>query len=98
MNFEPVKRLKGLTLGSGLYYKDKFFSGIDNNPDLEIPTSYTIDAAIGYKHKQFGAQFNVTNITNQINYANPWVFNLFEVRPMRRIVLTLTYKFQKKTK
>jgi iron complex outermembrane receptor protein len=96
LNFEPAKSLKGLTLGSGLYYKDKFFSGIDNNPDLEIPASYTIDAAIGYKHKQFGAQFNVTNITNQINYANPWVFNLFEVRPMRRIVLTLTYKFQKK--
>jgi len=98
LNFEPAKKLKGLSIGTGIYYKDKFFSGIDNNPNLEIPTSYTIDAAIGYKHKQFGAQFNITNITNQINYANPWVFNLFEVRPTRRIVLTLTYKFQKKQK
>jgi iron complex outermembrane receptor protein len=96
LNFEPVKKLKGLTLGTGVYYKDKFFSGIDNNPDLEIPASYTIDAAIGYKYKQLGAQFNITNITNQINYANPWVFNLFEVRPLRRVVLTLTYKFAKK--
>jgi len=97
LNFEPVKKLKGLTIGSGVYYKDKFFSGIDNNLDLEIPASYTIDAAIGYKFKQFGAQVNITNITNQINYANPWVFNLFEVRPLRRVVLTLTYKFQKTT-
>lgn len=98
LNFEPVKRLKGLTLGSGFYYKDKFFSGIDNNPDLEIPASYTIDGAIGYKYKHLGVQINVTNITNQINYSNPWVFNLFEVRPVRRIILTLTYKFQKKAK
>lgn len=95
LNFEPMQKLKGLTLGSGVYYKDKFFSGIDNNPDLEIPASYTIDAAIGYKYKQFGAQVNITNLTNQINYSNPWVFNLFEVRPLRRVVLTLTYKFQK---
>jgi iron complex outermembrane receptor protein len=95
LNFEPMQKLKGFTLGSGVYYKDKFFSGIDNNPDLEIPASYTIDAAIGYKYKQFGAQVNITNLTNQINYSNPWVFNLFEVRPLRRVVLTLTYKFQK---
>ena len=97
LNFEPMKKLKGLSIGSGVYYKDKFFSGIDNNIDLEIPASYTIDVAIGYKYKQFGAQVNITNITNQINYANPWVFNLFEVRPLRRVVLTLTYKFQKTT-
>jgi len=98
LNYEPEKKLKGFTVGTGVYYKDKFFSGIDNNPDLEIPASYTIDAAIGYRYKQFGAQLNATNLTNQINYANPWVFNLFEVRPLRRIVLTLTYNFQKKSR
>ena len=97
LNYEPQKKLKGFTVGTGVYYKDKFFSGIDNNPDLEIPASYTIDAAIGYRYKQFGAQVNITNLTNQINYANPWVFNLFEVRPLRRTVLTLTYNFQKKS-
>jgi iron complex outermembrane receptor protein len=98
LNYEPMKKLKGFTLGSGVYYKDKFFSGIDNNPDLEIPASYTVDVAVGYKYKQFGAQINVTNITNQINYANPWVFNLFEVRPLRRTVLTLTYNFRKESR
>ena len=98
LNYEPMKKLKGFTLGSGVYYKDKFFSGIDNNPDLEIPVSYTVDVAVGYKYKQFGAQINVTNITNQINYANPWVFNLFEVRPLRRTVLTLTYNFRKESR
>jgi len=96
LNYEPIKKLKGLTIGSGIYYKDKFFSGINNDPNLEIPASYTIDFAIGYKFKKFGAQLNATNITNQVNYSNPWIFNLFEVRPLRRIVLTLTYKFQKK--
>ncbi len=96
LNFEPTGKLKGLTIGSGVFYKDKFFSGINNDTNLEIPASYTIDMALGYKYKQFGAQINATNITNQINYANPWVFNLFEVRPLRRVVLTLTYKFQKK--
>jgi iron complex outermembrane receptor protein len=98
LNYDPQKKLKGLTMGAGVYYKDKFFSGIDNNPDLQIPASYTIDVAMGYKYKQFGAQVNITNITNQINYANPWVFNLFEVRPLRRAVLTLTYNFQKKSR
>jgi iron complex outermembrane receptor protein len=95
LNYEPIKTLKGLTLGTGVYYKDRFFSGINNDPNLEIPASYTIDVALGYKYKQFGAQLNATNITNQVNYSNPWVFNLFEVRPLRRAVLTLTYKFKK---
>ncbi len=95
LNFEPVQHLKGLTLGAGYFYKNRFFSSINNDPNLEVPNSFTIDLAAGYQFKRFGAQLNVTNITNQVNYLNPWVFNLFEVQPLRRFVLTLSYKFQR---
>ena len=92
LNYEPTLKLKGLSLGFGTFYKDKFFSNINNDTDLEIPSSLTIDAAIGYKMNQFGLQLNVSNLTNAVNYSNPWIFNMFEVRPLRRAVLTLTYK------
>jgi iron complex outermembrane receptor protein len=94
LNFEPVHHLKGFTLGAGYFYKHKFFSSINNDPNLQVPNSYTLDVAAGYQFKQFGAQLNVSNLSNQVNYLNPWVFNLFEVQPLRRVVLTLTYKLQ----
>jgi iron complex outermembrane receptor protein len=96
LNYEPLVKMKGFSLGFGAFYKDKFYSNINNDSDLEIPYSFTIDAAIGYKIKQFGLQLNVSNLTNEVNYSNPWIFNMFEVRPLRRAVLTLTYKFDKK--
>jgi iron complex outermembrane receptor protein len=94
LNFEPKQSWKGLSLGTGFFYKDKFFSSLANNPNFEIPWSYTIDAAIGYTYKNVGAQLNVMNITNQISYLNPWQFNLFDVRPPRQFILTLTYKIR----
>lgn len=96
LNYDPIDKLKGFSVGFGAFFKDKFFSGINNNKDLEIPASYSLDAAVGYKYKQFGVQVNVSNFTNQVNYSNPWIFNLFEVRPLRRTVVTLTYKLDKK--
>jgi iron complex outermembrane receptor protein len=93
INYEPTGTLKGLTLGTGYFYKSKFFSGIDNNPDLQVDNSFTVDLAAGYEFKRFGAQVNVTNITNERNYLNPWVFNLFDIQPLRRVVLTLRYRF-----
>jgi iron complex outermembrane receptor protein len=92
-NYEPTGKLKGLTLGAGYFYKSKFFSGIDNNPALEVNNSFTMDVAAGYQFKRFGAQVNVTNITDERNYLNPWVFNLFDIQPLRRVVLTLRYSF-----
>lgn len=98
LNFEPEKKLKGCSMGFGVFYKDKFFSGINNDPMLEIPASYTIDAALGYTGKTWGIQVNVSNLTNQVNYSNPWIFNLFEVRPLRRALITLSYTFDKKSR
>jgi iron complex outermembrane receptor protein len=95
INYEPVEKLKGFSSGLGFYYKDKFFSGIDNNPDYVVPAGYTMDLSVGYKYKKIGAQLVVSNLTNQINFNNPWVYNLFEVRPLRRSVITLTYKLGK---
>jgi iron complex outermembrane receptor protein len=96
LNYEPVKQFKGLTLGTGLFYKSSFFSSIANNPDLKIPSSYTCDVAMGYTYKQVGAQLNVMNITNQVSYLNPWQFNLFDVRPLRQFVVSLNYKITHK--
>jgi iron complex outermembrane receptor protein len=95
VNYEPHQQLKGLILGAGWFYKDKFFSSIANDPHLEIPSGYTIDVSAGYKYKQAGIQLNVMNITNQVNYLNPWQFNLFDVRPLRQLVVTLSYRIGK---
>ncbi len=52
---------------------------------------FTIDLAAGYQFKRFGVQVNVSNVTNEVNYLNPWAFNLFDVQPLRRLVLPLRY-------
>jgi iron complex outermembrane receptor protein len=98
VNYEPVNYLKGLTLGGGIFYKDKFFSSLANNPKLEIPSAYTVDAAIGYSWKQLSAQLNVMNVTNRVSYLNPWQFNLFDVRPLRQFVLTINYRIGTKSR
>lgn len=92
MNYEPANYLKGLTLATGIFYKDKFFSSIANNPKLEIPAGYTLDAAIGYGWKKLSAQLNVMNVTNRVSYLNPWQFNLFDVKPLRQFIITINYK------
>jgi len=93
LNYEPILFLKGFTAGAGFFYKDKFYSSIVNDPKLLIPSGYTMDISLGYKFKQFGAQINAMNLTNQVNYLNPWQFNLFEVRPLRQTILSLNYRF-----
>jgi iron complex outermembrane receptor protein len=95
VNYEPVKMLNSFTFGSGIFYKDRFFSSIANDPNFQIPASYTLDVAVGYKYKQIGAQLNVMNLTNQVSYLNPWQFNLFDVKPLRQFVLTLNYQISK---
>jgi len=93
LNYHPAKWLKGLSLGSGLFYKGRFFSGIANNPDLRIPKSYTWDISLGYQFKNYELQVNAMNLTNQVSYLNPWQFNLFDVKPLRQFVITLNYRF-----
>jgi iron complex outermembrane receptor protein len=95
LNYDPIKKLKGFSFGTGLFYKDKFFSSIANDPKLQIPAGYTLDASVGYRYSQFGAQLNVMNITNQVSYLNPWVFNLFDVKPLRQFIVTLSYQIGK---
>ena len=98
LNYESQKTLKGLTAGLGWIYKDKFYSSISNDPNLLIPAGYTMDLALGYKFKRLGTQLNVMNFTNQVNYLNPWQFNLFEVRPLRQFIFTLSYRLQDESK
>ncbi|MFD2871897.1 TonB-dependent siderophore receptor [Mucilaginibacter ximonensis] len=94
-NYSPQNIFKGWFIGAGAFYKDKFFSTIANNPILQVPANYTLDAATGYHYKSIGVQLNVRNITNRVSYLNPWQFNLFDVQPLRQFILTLTYRFGK---
>ncbi|TLV02487.1 TonB-dependent receptor [Dyadobacter luticola] len=96
LHYSPVKTWKGLSIGSGLFYKGRFFSGIANDPKLRIPKSYTWDVSLGYKFKSYELQINAMNLTNQVSYLNPWQFNLFDVRPLRQIIVTFNYRFGKK--
>jgi outer membrane receptor protein involved in Fe transport len=95
INYEHPKYLKGFTASTGVFYKGEFYPGIENNPNLLIPADYTWDAAVGYRYKQAGLQLNLMNITNRVSYLNPWQFNLFDVKPLRQVVITLNYKFGK---
>lgn len=95
LNYEPSNKWKGISAGAGFFYKGNFFSGIANNPDFEIPRSYTLDLALGYKFKVIGIQLNAMNVTNRISYLNPWQFNLFDVKPLRQLIVTLSYKIDK---
>ncbi|MBB5282262.1 iron complex outermembrane receptor protein [Rhabdobacter roseus] len=95
LHYEPSGVVKGFSVGTGLFYKGKFFSGLVNDPNLQIPASYTLDVALGYQYRQMSAQLNVVNLTNQVSYLNPWQFNLFDVRPLRQFVLTLNCKLSK---
>lgn len=92
INYEPVDVLRALSVGGGVFYKSKFFSSLQNNPNLQVPGGYTMDLAMGYKWKQLGFQLNVMNLTNRVTYLNPWVFNMFDVKPLRQFILTLSYR------
>ncbi len=96
LSYEPVHKLHRFLLSMGVFYKGNFFSCIDNNPNLKIPPSYTLDAAIGYHYKSAGIQLNMLNVTNQISYLNPWQFNLFDVRPLRQFIVTMNYRISRK--
>lgn len=95
LNYTPINKLKDFEISTGIFYKGSFYSSILNDPNLKIPSSYTWDAAVGYKYKKIGLQLNVANITNQVSYLNPWQFNLFDVRPLRQFVATLSYRIGK---
>lgn len=96
INYEPQRVIKGFSAGFGYFYKSDFFSAIDNNPDLKIPGNFTIDISAGYEYKQASFQVNVSNLTNEVAYLNPWIFNLFDIRPLRRVIITLNYKLGKR--
>ena len=95
INYEHPRYLKGLSAGTGIFYKGEFYPGIDNNPNLLMKPAYTWDASAAYQFKKMGVQVNVMNLTNQISYLNPWQFNLFDVRPLRQFVVSLNYKLSK---
>jgi len=92
LNYEPEGNVKGLSLSTGLFYKSKSYAELTNYPDLLIPQSYSWDAAIGYRYRGAGIQLNAMNISNQISYLNPWQFNLFDVKPLRQFVISLSYR------
>ncbi|MES2830063.1 MAG: TonB-dependent siderophore receptor [Bacteroidota bacterium] len=95
LTYAPFSKFSGIHVATGVFYKGSFYSSITNDPNLKIPSGYTWDAAMGYKYKSVGLQLNVTNITNQISYLNPWQFNLFDVKPLRQFVITLNYHISK---
>jgi iron complex outermembrane receptor protein len=98
LSYQPISQLKGLSISTGLFYKGPSYSGIINDPNLRLPKSYTWDLALGYQIGHYQVQLNATNITNQLGFLNPWQFNLFDVRPLRQLVLTLHYKLGKRQK
>lgn len=89
-NYKFSQVLKNLSIGYGVFYKGAFFADYTNAPDGKVPSNYTMDAAVGYTWKQWGAQLNVSNFTNRVSYLG--AFGAWEPQWTRRAVLTLSYK------
>jgi catecholate siderophore receptor len=87
-----------LSVGGQATYSSEVFSGVlaaDNN-FFRIPEHWRFDALSEYKFtKNFSAQFNVVNLTNEVYYDalyrsnNPFVF----IAPGRAAYLTLNWKY-----
>lgn len=91
LNYRLPGKFNGISLGSGYFYKAAFFSSLANDPKLKIPKGYTLDLSAAYTYKQASVQVNLSNFTNQTSYSNPWQFNMFEIKPLRQIVIALSY-------
>jgi iron complex outermembrane receptor protein len=98
LNYDAQGKLKGLSFGAGVFYKGEFYSSISNDPTLLVPSNYTLDVSAGYRWKNLGLQLNISNLTNRISYLNPWAYIIYDVQPLRRAVITLSYRFTKREK
>ncbi len=83
--------LKGFDVGYGVFYRGEFYAEINNAPSNKARSQHTMDASIGYTHKNFRTQLNVTNFTNQINYLGS--YGNWEPQWTRRAVFSVAYKF-----
>jgi iron complex outermembrane recepter protein len=83
--------LKGLELGYGLFYKDKFFLSNANNPQELVEAYHSMDASVGYTYRNVSARVNVTNFTNNIGYLGS--YGAYEPLWVRRALLSLAVKF-----
>jgi len=90
-NYKFGPFLKGFDLGYGIFYRGPFYAGIDNDLANKAKAQHTMDASVGFSHKNFRTQVNVTNFTNQINYLGS--YGNWEPQWTRRAVLSVAYKF-----
>jgi iron complex outermembrane receptor protein len=91
LNYAFKNKIKGLELGYGVFYKDKFFLTTDNNPEELVDSYYSMDASIAYSFKNVTTRFNVSNLTNNIGYIGS--FGVYEPLWVRRAMLSLAVKF-----
>ncbi len=45
LDYDATGSLSGLSLGTGIFYKNKLFNFISNDPSLVIPSNYTLDVS-----------------------------------------------------
>ncbi|WP_419766841.1 TonB-dependent siderophore receptor [Arcobacter sp.] len=58
--------LKGFSVGAGIYAQSS--TQLDGENKYKIPSYYTYDAKIGYKHKSYETSFVVKNLTDKDYY------------------------------
>lgn len=90
LNYAFQKKLKGLELGYGYFYKGSFYGSNDNDPGELVEGFYTMDVSVGYTFKILTARFNLSNFTNNKGYLG--YFGAYEPQWVRRAVFSVAIK------
>jgi iron complex outermembrane receptor protein len=96
--FSPNGKLKGFSLGAGMFYVGNRVAGRNNtatNPTYKLMTipDYTlIDFNAGYSNDKYAVRFKLSNIINKLSYN---VHDDNSVNPIapRQFSITVAYKF-----
>jgi iron complex outermembrane recepter protein len=64
----PQKMLQGLSIGAGAYAQSGTF--VSNDNQFETDGYFTVDAAIGYKHRWFDVGLSLKNLTDEEYFEN----------------------------
>lgn len=91
LNYAFKNKVKGLELGYGVFYKDRFYMSTANNPEELVASYYTMDASLAYSFKKVTTRFNVSNLTNNIGFTGSR--GVYEPLWVRRAMLSVAVRF-----
>lgn len=91
-NYAFVNKLKGLSLGYGIFHQAQYF-GDKANSDAQLhPANTKMSLALGYETKKIQLRMNIENLTDERTYFNSFGYYWLP-QPPRRVLFTVGYNF-----